>query len=111
MRDFTVNELFARALPISIQLGGEALVVALVLGVALGTAGAWRRRGFGALVVTVFALVGLALPNFVIAPLLQVVFGLDLRWLPVGGWEDGAWRHQVLPVAVLALPRSPSSPS
>ena len=104
-RDFTVNELFARALPISIQLGSEALALALGLGVALGTAGAWRHRGFGALAVTALALVGLALPNFVIAPLLQVFFGLDLRWLPVGGWEDGAWRHQVLPVVVLALPQ------
>ena len=104
-RDFTVNELFARALPISIRLGFEALVLALVLGVALGVAGAGRRRGFGALAVGGLSLVGLAVPNFVVAPLLQVFFGLDLRWLPVGGWEDGAWRHQVLPVVVLALPQ------
>ena len=104
-RDFTVNELFARALPISIQLGSEALAIALGLGVALGVAGASRPRGLGPLAVTVLALFGLAVPNFVVAPLLQVFFGLDLRWLPVGGWEDGAWRHQVLPVAVLALPQ------
>ena len=104
-RDFTVNELFARALPISIRLGSEAMVIALALGIALGVAGASRPRGFGALAVTSLALFGLAVPNFVVAPLLQVVFGLDLRWLPVGGWEDGAWRQQVLPVAVLALPQ------
>lgn len=104
-RDFTVNELFARALPISIQLGGEALAVALGLGVALGLAGASSVRGFGAFTVTVLALIGLAVPTFVVAPLLQVFFGLYLRWLPVGGWEDGAWRHQVMPVIVLALPQ------
>ncbi len=104
-RDFTVNELFARALPISIQLGSEAMALALGLGIALGVLGASQARGFGALVVTAVALFGLAVPNFVVAPLLQVFFGLDLRWLPVGGWEDGAWRHQVLPVVVLALPQ------
>lgn len=104
-RDFTVNELFARALPISLQLGSEALALALILGVALGTVGAVGGSGLGAVGVTVLAVFGLAVPNFVVAPLLQVFFGLDLRWLPIGGWEDGAWRHQVLPVVVLALPQ------
>ena len=104
-RDVTVNELFARALPISVRLGSEALALALILGVAAGLAGASRREGIGALAVGLLSLLGLAVPNFVVAPLLQVLFGLELHWLPVGGWEDGAWRHQVLPVAVLALPQ------
>lgn len=102
-RDFSVNELFALALPISVQLGAEALALALLLGIVLGMAGARRRRGSPG--VTVLALFGLAVPSFVIAPLLQVWFGLDLRWLPVGGWDDGAVSHQVLPVITLALPQ------
>lgn len=102
-RDFTVNELFALALPISARLGAEALLLALVVGVALGLAGGGQPRG--SLVITALALFGLAVPTFVIAPLLQVWFGLDLHWLPVGGWEDAAWSHQVLPVATLALPQ------
>ena len=45
------------------------------------------------------------MPTFVIAPLLQVWLGLDLRLLPVGGWGDGAPSHQLLPVLTLALPQ------
>ncbi len=108
-RDFTVNDLFARALPISMALGAEALVVAVVAGVGLGLAGSPERGGAMARVaaglVTTLALAGLAVPNFVVAPLLQLGLGLGLRWLPVGGWDGGAPSHQVLPVLVLALPQ------
>jgi oligopeptide transport system permease protein len=103
-RDFSVNDLFASALPISLRLGTEAMALAIVVGIALGLAGASRRAG--RLAVSLVALVGLAIPPFVVAPLLQTLFGLDLHWLPVGGWEDGAWRHQVLPVLTLALPQA-----
>jgi len=51
------------------------------------------------------ATVGLTIPNFVVAPLLQIAFGLVLGLLPVGGWNGGAWRNGVLPVIVLALPQ------
>ena len=104
-RDFSVNELFAGALPISLRLGAEALALALVAGMGLGLVGAARRRGPAAAGVAALSLVGLAVPIFVVAPLLQVVFGLWLRWLPVGGWGGGAASHQVLPVLTLALPQ------
>lgn len=103
-RDFTVNELFAHALPISIRLGAQALALALLVGVALGLLGA-GRRGAWPLAIALLALVGLAVPPFVIAPLLQVWLGLDARLLPVGGWGEGALSHQVLPVLTLALPQ------
>lgn len=104
-RDFTVVELFARALPVSLSLGAEALIVALLGGIALGLVAAVRRHGLAARAVAAFALLAIAVPSFVIAPLLQLVFGLSLRMLPVGGWNDGAWQNQVLPVATLALPQ------
>ncbi len=102
-RDFSVNDLFARALPISVRLGAEAMALAVLIGIPLGLLGAARHPGIGAGIVALFSIVGLAVPNFVVAPLLQTLFGLDLRWLPVGGWEDGALDHQILPVVTLAL--------
>ncbi len=108
-RDFSVNELFAHALPISMRLGAEAMFAALVIGAALGVAGAaarpsWRAK-LGAFSVDAAAFIGVLLPPFVIAPLLQLFFGLTLHALPVGGWNDGAWKNQVLPAATLALPQ------
>lgn len=104
-RDLTVAELFARGLPVSMTLGVLALSLALAGGIGLGTLAAFRRgslwdRGVGLLAGT-----GLAVPSFVVAPLLQIVFGLTLRWLPVGGWEGGAASHLVLPVLTLAIPQ------
>lgn len=104
-RDFTVAELFAHALPVSLTLGVEALIVALLGGVALGLIAAVRKHGLAAKVVAAFALLAIAVPNFVVAPLLQLVFGLALKSLPVGGWNNGDWRHQILPVVTLALPQ------
>ncbi len=104
-RDFSVNDIFAHALPISMQIGAEALVLALLIGVPLGMAAAIRPRGATLWLARIVTLCGIAVPAFVVAPLLQVAFGLDLHWLPVAGWEDGDWRHQILPVFTLALPQ------
>lgn len=104
-RDFTVAELFAHALPVSLMLGVEALIVALLGGVGLGLVAAARKYGLAARAVGAFALLAIAVPNFVVAPLFQLVFGLALKSLPVGGWNGGAWQNQILPVATLALPQ------
>ena len=103
-RDFSVGQLIAQGLPLSATLGVAALVAALLVGVPLGLAAAlWRSRALD-LGVAVFAALGIALPSFVIGPLLALAFGLYLPWLPVGGFEVGAPRYLVLPVLTLALP-------
>lgn len=104
-RDLTVAELFARGLPVSMTLGALALGLALVLGIGLGALAAFRRGGAVDRLVGVTAGLTLAVPTFVVAPLLQIVFGLSLRWLPVGSWEGGVPAHLVLPVVTLALPQ------
>ena len=104
-RDFSAGELFARALPVSVQLGSEALSLALIVGGGLGLAGAWARGGLLPVVVRGLSVLGLALPVFITAPLLQLAFALTLHWLPVGGWGEGALSHQILPVLSLSLPQ------
>ena len=102
LRDFSVSELIAAGLPVSATLGACTVLLALLLGIPLGIAAAlWRRAALG---VSGFVVVAIALPSFVMGPILALVFGLYLHWLPVAGWEDGAPRYLVLPVLTLALP-------
>lgn len=104
MKDFTVAELIARGLPVTLSIGAAALLVALCIGVPLGLLAARRQNGWVDHAVMGVALAGIAVPNFVVAPVLALIFGIGLGWLPVAGWEPGSLRHMVLPVATLALP-------
>ena len=104
LRDFSVGDLIAQGLPLSLALGSAAIALGVLLGIPLGVAAALRRNtavdyGIGSLVVF-----GIALPSFVMGPLFALVFGLYLHWLPVAGWEEGAPRYLILPVLTLALP-------
>ncbi len=103
-RDFDVSELIAQGLPVTLALGSAALAVAVLAGILLGMLAGRRRNRPADHLVMGSALVGLALPNFVVAPLLALLFGVQLGWLPVGGWDPGDLRYAVLPVATLALP-------
>jgi oligopeptide transport system permease protein len=103
-KDFSVNELIGAGLPISATLGASALLLALALGVPLGVLAALRRGRFTDHAITMAATLGIALPAFVVGPLLALALGLELRWLPVAGWERGDPTYYVLPVITLALP-------
>ncbi|MGQ0834511.1 MAG: ABC transporter permease [Gammaproteobacteria bacterium] len=103
-KDFTVTELIAQGLPISLTLGLSAVLLALLVGVPLGTLAALHRNTLADHISIGIAVLGIALPSFVMAPLLALVFGLHLRWLPVAGWEPADARYLVLPVVTLALP-------
>jgi oligopeptide transport system permease protein len=102
-KDYSVTELIVSGLPVSVEVGIWAMLFATMTGVALGLAGALRRNGITDLAAGVIAMAGLAIPTFVIGPLLQIVFGLNLHWFPIAGW-DGSFNAKVLPVFVLALP-------
>ncbi|MGO1000601.1 ABC transporter permease subunit [Lysobacter sp. CA196] len=100
--DYTVNQLIANALPVSALNGGLALLLALLLGVTLGVWAALRAGGWTDRALMLLAGLGLAIPKFVVAPLLVLLFAVTLHWLPAGGW--GEWDNVVLPVIALALP-------
>lgn len=106
-RDFTVTQLIADSLPVSLTLGGLAIVLALVLGLAAGTVAALRPGGWADETLMLAATIVTALPSFVTGPLLALVFGLWLGLLPVGGLGDGLLRapqYWIMPVIALALP-------
>jgi oligopeptide transport system permease protein len=103
--DFTVAELFRAGLPISIQLGASALLLALVIGGCLGVVAALNQNKSIDYFVIAVATAGSTIPTFVIAPLLQLTFGLFLAWLPVGGWGGGMLRHKIMPIVTLSLPQ------
>jgi oligopeptide transport system permease protein len=102
-RDYTVSELILRGFPISLDIGLWAVGVAAVFGIAIGTAAALRQNSALDYAVMTFGMVGAAVPTFVTSPLLQLVFAVWLRVLPVAAW-DGGWWHKVLPVVALSLP-------
>ena len=101
--DYTVNELIANSLPVSLFNGGLALLLALAIGIPLGTWAALRSGRWTDRILMFGASLGLAMPKFVVAPLLILLFAVTLQWLPAGGW-DGGWRSAVLPIIALSLP-------
>jgi ABC-type dipeptide/oligopeptide/nickel transport system permease component len=100
-RGVRVSAIIGQALPISLALGTLALVVAVLVGVPLGLAAALHRRSVLDQGVRLLTLLGVAVPFFVVAIGLVLLFSLRLRWLPVSGWGTPA--HLVLPIVVLML--------
>ncbi len=103
-KDFTVAELIEAGFPVSLRLGASAMVIAVLLGVLLGTVAALRQNSAVDYSVMTVAMAGIALPNYVVAPLLALVFGIYFSLLPVAGWGSGGVANMVLPVTAMALP-------
>ncbi|WP_163335812.1 oligopeptide ABC transporter permease OppB [Desulfopila sp. IMCC35008] len=103
--DFTVNDLIKAGFPVSLRLGMAAIFLAIVFGVTTGTIAALNQNSTFDYCVMGMAMTGIVIPNFVMAPLLALVFGVYLSWLPVAGWGGGALQYSILPVVTLALPQ------
>jgi oligopeptide transport system permease protein len=104
-RDFSVGELIASGAPASMELGFSAILLALIIGVSSGTLAALRQNSGTDFSVMSVSMIGIAVPNFVMAPLLSLVLGVYLDLLPTSGWGTGELRYKVLPVIALALPQ------
>jgi len=102
-KDFSVTELIGQGLPVTLELGAIAMVLAMVLGVPIGTFAALHHNRAADYATMALAVAGIAVPSFVVLPFLGLLFGIHLHWLPVAGWEPGSVRDLVLPVAALTL--------
>jgi oligopeptide transport system permease protein len=101
-RDRTVNDIIAQGFPVTFTYGAWAFLFATVIGVSLGVAAALRQNGWIDHLAVGLSIGAQVVPNFVMAPVLVLVFTLWLRWLPGGGWDGGHWSNIVLPVIALA---------
>jgi oligopeptide transport system permease protein len=104
-RDFTVTELIMTGFPVSLRLGGTAILLALLVGVTVGSLAALRQNSATDYSVMAVSMTGISIPNFVMAPLLILVFAVYLGWLPAGGLGGGSLKNMILPVIALALPQ------
>lgn len=102
-RDYTVNELIATHFPTSAKLGIAAFVLAVILGTLAGTIAALKQNSFWDYLVMSFAMTGVVVPSFVVAPLLVLLFAITLHWLPAGGWYGGKIQYMLLPMIALSL--------
>lgn len=102
----TVTQLIGRTWPTSIQLGLMALFVAFTSGLTFGIIAAVKQNSWIDYVVTFISTLGITVPNFVIAIWLLLLFAVQLRWLPTGGWPSNGssdWKTMIMPVITLAL--------
>ncbi|QLG89281.1 oligopeptide ABC transporter permease OppB [Chitinibacter bivalviorum] len=101
--DWSVNDLVAEALPVSLTIGGIAMVLALIIGVVLGVIAALRQNSIVDYFVMFLGNLGSAVPSFVIGPVLVLIFGVWLKWLPAGGWQHFDVTYMILPIALLTV--------
>ena len=97
----TVNELIAESFPVSAELALWSLLIALGFGLAAGIIASLRPNTASDYIPSSLAMAGISVPNFVIGPLLVLVFALNLEWVRVSGWDD--WIDRILPSITLGL--------
>jgi oligopeptide transport system permease protein len=103
-QDYTVVELIEGGFPVSFEIGIAAIILAVIVGGGLGIYAALRQNSVIDHAVMAVAMIGITVPNFVMAPLMTLVLGVYLRLLPVGGYGGGSLRNLFLPTVALALP-------
>ncbi|WP_395688148.1 oligopeptide ABC transporter permease OppB [Caenimonas koreensis] len=101
--DWSVNDLVAAALPVSLSIGGISMVISFVIGTGLGIAAALRQNSIADYSVMLVGNLGSVFPSFVIGPVLVLVFALTLKWLPAGGWDAFAPQFMIMPIALLTF--------
>ncbi|MBS3904148.1 MAG: ABC transporter permease [Simkania sp.] len=99
----TVNQIISSGFPVSFCLGSMALFIAISVGITLGMISAWHRNHWQDHVAALVSVIGISVPSFLIATLLQYLFCIKLQLLPVARW--GSFSHTLLPaLSMAALP-------
>jgi oligopeptide transport system permease protein len=101
LRNQDVNDIVRSHFPVSAQLGGLAMLLAIIVGVPLGILSALRANRITDYITMLFANLGFAVPSFLVATLLIYEFAAQLRWFPTNGWDTAS--SKVLPVIALSL--------
>jgi len=104
-REQTVGHIIAVGLPVSVTIGLSAMTIGLSIGLVCGIVAALKHNSVLDYTLMAAAMTGVAVPTFVTAPLLILIFGLYLSWLPISGWNGGQIQHLILPVTALAIPK------
>jgi peptide/nickel transport system permease protein len=97
----TVNEIISEGFPASAQLGVQAIILSLILGLTLGAIAALRQNRIPDYTATVIAVLGVSVPSFVMAPILQKYLGLEWELLPIATWEG--FEYSIMPTIALAV--------
>lgn len=100
-RDRTVGDIIGQGLPVSAQLGVQALLLALAVSLPLGVISALKQNSGIDYAAMLFSTIGTTIPSFVIAIFAIYLFGVNLGWIPIVGW--GTPKHMILPTIVLSL--------
>lgn len=101
-RGQSVNSIIARSLPVSATVGILAYLLALLVGITVGSVAALKQNSKWDYASMALAMLGISIPNFVLGPLLVLVFSLTLYWLPPARWSGFPSKSVVLPVLTLS---------
>lgn len=101
-KDRSVNDIIAQGFPVTLTYGSISFLVATFVGVGLGVLAAIRHNTLLDYIAVGVTFSAQALPNFIMAPILIIVFTWQLGWLPGGGWNGGQWQYIVMPVIALS---------
>lgn len=102
-KDYTVNELIASSLPVSVKIGLAAFVFTVIMGVTVGTIAALKQNTWIDYTIMSTAMLGVVMPSFVLAPVLIYIFAIQFSLFPAGGWQDGGFEYMALPVLGMSL--------
>jgi len=101
-KDRSVNDIIAQGFPVTLKYGSWSFLFAVIIGISLGVVAAIRQNTFLDYFSVGFSISAQVLPNFVMAPILVLIFTLYLGWLPGGGWEGGKIQFVIMPVIALS---------